>query len=237
MSNSDFSCKQPGLWPSDVPVVIVGSSGLAREFLGICLDLNMGARVLGFLDDNASKHGRREDGFPILGAPEWLTTQAPNDTHYVMGIGSTAARSNLVARLESIHAKPATLISPTASISRFASVAEGAVICAGVIINTHALIGRHCVVNLSCTVGHDAILGDFVTLNPGVNVSGNVTIATGADIGTGSALNQQLNIGSWTILGSGSVVTCDIPDNVTAVGVPARVTKERDAGWQLRGSQ
>ncbi len=40
--------------------------------------------------------------------------------------------------------------------------------------------------------------------------------------------NGQLKIGSNTIIGSGSVIIKDVPENVTAVGVPARVIKRRD---------
>lgn len=35
-----------------------------------------------------------------------------------------------------------------------------------------------------------------------------------------------VNIGSGTVIGAGSVVTCDIPDNVVAAGNPCRVLRQ-----------
>lgn len=228
-----WETSQSGIWPADTPIVVVGSGGLAREFLGICLDLGEEDRVLGFLDDNPTKHGGQEDGYRILGSPDWLVNQAPSGTRYVNGIGSTSARLHLDERLNLLGVQPATLVSPHAVVSPFASLGEGTVVCAGSIINTNVTIGRHCIINLCCTVGHDSALGDFVTVNPGTNISGNVRIGEGTDVGTGSAINQQIAVGCWAILGSGSVAVRDIPDNVTAVGTPAKMIKEREPGWQL----
>jgi acetyltransferase-like isoleucine patch superfamily enzyme len=40
-------------------------------------------------------------------------------------------------------------------------------------------------------------------------------------------------VGRWSILGAGAVVTRPVPENCTAVGVPARVIKQRPEGWHL----
>lgn len=39
---------------------------------------------------------------------------------------------------------------------------------------------------------------------------------------------QGVSIGAWTIVGAGAVVTSDLPENVTAVGVPARIIKRKE---------
>lgn len=50
-----------------------------------------------------------------------------------------------------------------------------------------------------------------------------VRIASRVWIGTGCHLNPGVNIGDVSIIGSGSVVTKDIPPGVIAAGVPCRV--------------
>lgn len=45
-------------------------------------------------------------------------------------------------------------------------------------------------------------------------------------IGAGVHINQGVTIGDNTIIGSGSVVTKDIPSNVIAAGVPCKVLRE-----------
>ncbi len=88
-------------------------------------------------------------------------------------------------------------------------------------------IGNCNIINLACTIGHDAVLEDFVTVNPGVNISGNTIIGAGCNIGTGTQVVQGLRVGKNTLVGAGAVVTGDLPDDCTAVGVPAKVIKIR----------
>ena len=50
----------------------------------------------------------------------------------------------------------------------------------------------------------------------------------------GQALTLHTHLrmdGEWSIVGAGTVVTGTVPENATAVGVPARVVKRRPAGW------
>ena len=46
-------------------------------------------------------------------------------------------------------------------------------------------------------------------------------------IGIGSTVIQQVCIGFDVTVGAGSVVISDLPNSVTAVGVPARVVSSR----------
>jgi sugar O-acyltransferase (sialic acid O-acetyltransferase NeuD family) len=124
-----------------------------------------------------------------------------------------------------------TLLHPLAWIGNRISIAMGTVVCAGSMLTTDLRLGAHTIVNLDCTIGHDCEIADFVTFAPSVNVSGAVTILEGCDIGTGACLIQGIRVGEWSVLGAGAVATQDVPANVTAVGVPAKVIKERTPGW------
>ena len=53
-----------------------------------------------------------------------------------------------------------------------------------------------------------------------------ISIGDNAWIGGNTVINPGVRIGKNTVIGSGSVVTKDIPDNVVAVGNPCRVIKE-----------
>lgn len=118
-----------------------------------------------------------------------------------------------------------SLIGPSVIYSSTNSFGKGCIVCASSIITVSAVIGNHVIINLDSTAGHSAILKDYCTLYPSVNVSGNVFINKNVEIGTGTNIIQGVKIGENTIIGAGSVVVKDLPDNCTVVGTPAKPIK------------
>ncbi len=118
-----------------------------------------------------------------------------------------------------------TTIHPTAIVSPYACLGVGTQILAGAIISTGAHIGNHCIVNTGTVVEHDCLLSDFVHLAPNTSVGGGTKIGPCTQIGIGATVIQNITIGANVIIGAGAVVLTDIPDNCTAVGVPAKPIK------------
>jgi len=56
----------------------------------------------------------------------------------------------------------------------------------------------------------------------------NTRVKSFASIGAGSTINPGVKIAENALIGAGSVVTKDIPENAIAVGIPARVIGYRD---------
>ena len=77
-------------------------------------------------------------------------------------------------------------------------------------------------------------IGDYAHLAPGCTLGGDVTLGEVAFLGIGARVIPGIRIGRWSVIGAGSVVTKDIPDNCTAVGVPAKVIKTRGEVWHLK---
>ena len=64
-----------------------------------------------------------------------------------------------------------------------------------------------------------------------VNFSRNITVANHCWIGFGVVVLKGCNIGRGSVIGIGSIVTKNIPNNCIAVGMPARVVK-KDIAWE-----
>lgn len=214
-------------------LVIFGTGGMARDLHALLRDLVLATshfEILGFLDDDPAAHGTRVHGLPVLGDAAWIA----RNTHVevALGVGSPPAKRRVVHRLRAAGARFPSLVHPSAVVGPDVSLAEGAIVSAGCVLTTDISVGPFVTINTHCTLAHDDLVDAYATLAPGVHLAGNVRVRTGADLGIGAVTIQGVRIGEWSIVGAGAVVTADLPANVTAVGVPARVIKEREAGWQ-----
>ncbi|NLF02410.1 MAG: acetyltransferase [Anaerolineales bacterium] len=214
-------------------VVVYGTGGVGRQAVQIIDDLNAdGAAwsLVGYLDDDPARAGTELHGVPIVGAGEWLTAHAHVDV--VIAIGSPKTRWHVARRVRALgHTRFATLVHPSASIGARCQIGAATIIYPGVLIDTDVTLGEFVLVNKACTLGHDAQIGAYTTLSPGVNLGGAAHIGAGCDLGINSCTVQGVVVGAWSVIGAGAVVLGELPSNVTAVGVPAKVIKQRQPGW------
>ncbi len=104
-------------------------------------------------------------------------------------------------------------------------------------IHPGATIGRHLFIDHGFTViGETADIGDTVTIyqcvtlggtNPANGVGGkrHPTLLDGATIGSGAQILGPITVGAKARVGANAVVTEDVPDGVTMVGVKAHSTQ------------
>jgi sugar O-acyltransferase (sialic acid O-acetyltransferase NeuD family) len=180
--------------------------------------------IIGFWegDEKESSSGATINGIPLLNTSE-IKKFLP-DLSAIVAISNPAIRQRAVKQAEKLGCVFATLIHPSVRYDhKTITIGQGSIICAGSLLSVNVSIGSHVVVNWHCTIGHDSILHDFVTVSPGCRISGHTSINPGSYIGAGAVTIEGHTIGKNSIIGAGAVVATDIPDNVTAVGVPARV--------------
>lgn len=83
----------------------------------------------------------------------------------------------------------------------------------GVVIEDNVQIGSHCSVYSVSTID---------------DTSGKVLLKQNCRIGSHSTILPGITIGKNSVVGAHSLVTKDIPDNVIAFGVPAKVIRQLD---------
>lgn len=74
--------------------------------------------------------------------------------------------------------------------------------------------------------GHDFEAADKTVLEQ-EHVSKGITLGNNVWLGAGVKVMDGLSIGGNSVVGAGAVVTKDVPENVIAAGVPAKVIRER----------
>jgi len=143
----------------------------------------------------------------------------------IVAIGNNEIRLDKTVMLQSKQANLVTLIHPSAVVSQYSQIGVGTVVMAGAVINPFASIGLASIINTSATVDHDCVLGNGVHISPGANLAGTVSIGNEGWVGIGAVIKQGLLIGEKVTVGAGAVVVSNLPSNVVAIGVPAKVKK------------
>jgi len=196
-------------------IVIVGAGGQGR----IVADI-LGDRAAGFVDASPALHGTT-----VLGLRVFASLDEVEHDGVIVAIGDNAVRRAITERLTSENF--ATAIHPFASIARSATIGQGAMISAGAIVLPRVTLGRGVLLNTKSSADHDCVLGDFVHLAPAATLGGNVRIGAETTIGPAATVVSNITIGARVVIGAGAVVLRDLPDDVTAWGMPARITSDR----------
>lgn len=126
-----------------------------------------------------------------------------------------------------------------------ANIGTGCILGKGVYVDFDVRIGNNCKIQNRSSVYHGTTLADGVFVGPHVIFTndklprainpdgtrksdddwevGPIAVGTGASLGAGSIILPGVTIGSFALVGSGAVVTRDVPNHGIVVGNPARL--------------
>ena len=200
-------------------VIVIGGGGHAKVVVSTLLDAKM--KVQAIYDDNPAKWGTDLCGVSVIGPVSQVDRLSERKA--VLAIGDNRTRSAVAGRFQNLNW--ITLVHPRAIVHSSASIGKGSVVFAGAVVQPDVVVGDHCIINSNATVDHDCRIYDYAHVGPGACLAGEVSVREGAFLGAGVVAIVGTNIGEWSIVGAGGVVSRDIPGNVTAVGIPARVIK------------
>jgi len=210
-------------------ILILGAGGHAWVVADIFLRAQKegaSVRLIGCLDDDSRLHGSKILGVEVVGSLNMVKEISHDGV--VVAIGSNRIRSQVYKRLQDQGEKFVQAVHPSAIISPDVKIGAGSMICGGVIVNPGTVIGQNVIVNTGSTIDHHNKIGNHVHIAPGVHTGGETEIGEGTLVGIGSIIMPRCSVGSWSIVGAGSLVHKNLPGNIVAFGVPANIVRKNE---------
>jgi acetyltransferase EpsM len=175
-----------------------------------------GLTVVGVYDDSADAAACRVQRLRHLGA----LSKAADAPSFIVSLGDLPLRRRIIKKLNSGAAR--RVVHPRSIIHGSARVGPGVYIGPGTIVHAFAAIAAHAILNSGAIIEHECEIGENTHIAPGAVLGGRVRVGSDTLIGLGSRVLPNLTIGSGCTIGAGAVVTRDVPDGATVVGIPAK---------------
>lgn len=209
-------------------LAIYGASGLGREVLEL-------AKIINEKKSNWDEFVFIDDGDvpPVVaGCDVYKYDSAKekysNNLEISMGIGEPTIREKLFAKIKTDNFQTPSLIHPNVYIPNSTAIGNGVVIQSGCFVSVGVEIKDYVLLQPMCAVGHDCKLDEGCIISTFDSLAGAVHIGKYTYIGMNVAVKELVKIGNYTIIGMGSEVFKDIPDEIIAMGNPARPLKKNE---------
>ena len=190
---------------------------------------NLGYSISGLYHYQNDRIGEHYFGFPIIGCNQELFEMKDlSDWNFALSMGNNVIRANLAQEIRKRGGNIPKLVHPMASVSKYSSLEEGVVVHSNATIQPNVKIEKDSVVSFNAGVTHDTIIESAVYV-AGSSIVGSYThIHQGVLIGLGSVIisDKVRNIGEYSIVGAGAVVSRDVNPYTIVAGNPAKVIRK-----------
>ena len=163
---------------------------------------------------------------PLINSADWASVLVDLNIKNVLVTTDDAQpyRLELINMARKKGLKLINAIHPTVVIM------EDVILHDNIILHANSFIGYRTelfpgVIITSSHLDHHNVVRECAFLGPGVVTAGNVTVGAFARVYTGATVVKKVKIGQNSIVGAGTVVIEEVPDNVTVVGVPGKIIK------------
>lgn len=143
---------------------------------------------------------------------------------------------------ESVEIRPNTRVWQYVVIMENAEIGDNCNICAHALIEGGVKVGDGCTIKSGVFLWDGVILGDRVFVGPNATFTNDLrprskeypdsyvetVVESGASIGANATILAGVRIGRNAMIGAGSVVVKDVPENAVVVGNPARIIRYLD---------
>ena len=213
-------------------IVLIGGGNQAHYTIDI-INKEGKYNIIGIID-SIHDIGSDRFGYKVLGRQEDIVKlkEQYNIEGGVISIGDNWVRYYVSSQIKKQfqNFNPVNAIHPSVMIGDNVQLGKGVVMMAGCIINPKSRIGDFTFIATGAQIDHDCNIEDYASISAGSITGGYVTLGEFSAITLGVTIVDRLKIGKNTVIGAGSLILKDIPDNVLVYGNPARIVRTRKEG-------
>jgi len=200
-----------------------GNPAGVRLAINVNQAINKWDRII-ILDDNRDLLGNRTLDCEVAGGFSELTN-ADKDSDQIVNL--VAAKTSVRWKVRNIlieYGLPfASLIHPAVDTLGVSFGGDDITVYDNATLGACSHMSEGCIVFMNAILGHGARMAEGSILAPGAVLNARVDLGERAYFGTNASILQDLTVGSNATVGANSSVVCDIPNDATAIGIPAEV--------------
>ena len=208
-------------------IVLIGGGGHCKSVIDI-LSITNQFEIFGIIDGDSSKRGHLVLGHKIIGSDAELKEIFNHTQNFIITVGQITnlfLRQKLFEYAINSGGTPVSVFSNRGYISKFSELAQGVSVGHFATINAGCRIGHNTIINNSTLIEHDVNIGKHCHIATSSTLNGDVVVGDNVFIGSNVTVIQGVSICSKSIIGAGSLVTKDITESGTYVGIPAKKIK------------
>lgn len=211
-------------------VLIIGGEGHGSVIAACindnrCRFHNYDLEVAGFIND----YEKHIDHYPVVGGTSAIKKLAEQGYYFAWGIHLIGRNHLTYKTYERINIpldRLVTVVHHSAFISDGVTLDPGVLVMAHSYIGPRTHIGAGSMIKANVCMGHDIECGPLCHFAMGSIVGSYTHLGICSSIATGSVTLEKLSIGNYSMLGSHSLLTHDIPEGMIYVGSPAKFFKD-----------
>ena len=203
-------------------LIIFGAGGHAKVAFDAALSGGL-FHIAGFVvDDRPVALDETLLGVPVIRFEGLTESRDRFPELFIVGIGNNSLRRDKQRVMCELGFRATSVVHASARVGIGGRVGEGVLVCAGANIDPSVEIADGAIVNNGAIVCHDSTIGRFAHLGPGAVVGGMCHVGDGTLVGMGAKILSGLHVGNRAVVAAGAVVTKPVPDDMLAIGLPAR---------------
>ncbi|WP_417360442.1 NeuD/PglB/VioB family sugar acetyltransferase [Galbibacter sp.] len=206
--------------------VIIGAGTQGQVYASYLIEA--GIHIIGFIDDNPQLIGEKVNGLPVIGCYlDLYTNSFKEDIQSVYcPIGDNHIRVEYLSAMQQEGYNIPSFIHPSVSIGPDVILGQAIYMLVGNIVMPHTTLGNYIMINQASTIAHHVKIEDGAFMSSGVNIGACIHVQEKAYIGMGvTVMTGVQSLGRNCLLGAGSVIIKDVPENAVMVGNPGRILK------------